>query len=99
MALLAVPPSAARAEGLRVALFHTELARDGPGLLLRDILKGEDAQIGAVVRVLRHVDADILVLADVDYDLGGHALGARPLDESTHAHLWAPLACQYSRSR
>ena len=67
---------AARAEGLRVALFHTELARDGPGLLLRDILKAEDAQIGAVVRVLRHVDADILVLADVDYDLGGHALGA-----------------------
>jgi hypothetical protein len=44
--------------------------------LLRDILSGKDAQIAAFVRVIRHIDPDILVLADVDYDHGGAALTA-----------------------
>ncbi len=57
-------------------MFHTELARDGPGLLLRDILSGDDPQVMAVARVLTHVDADILVLAGIDYDHRGLALGA-----------------------
>lgn len=65
-----------RAETLRVALFHTELDRDGPGLLLRDILKDDDEQVQAVLTVLRHVDADILVLSGIDYDHRGLALGA-----------------------
>ena len=57
-------------------MYHSELSRDGPGLLLRDILSEEDAQIEAALRVLRDVDADVLVLADFDYDLNGVALGA-----------------------
>lgn len=61
---------------MRVAFYHTELSRDGPGLLLRDILAGEDAQVDAVVRVVRAAGPDVLVLAGIDWDLNGHALDA-----------------------
>ena len=61
---------------MRVALFHTELSRDGPGLLYRDLIRGGDAQIDAVVRVLGHIDADILVLGGIDHDHAGLAIGA-----------------------
>ncbi len=61
---------------MRIALFHSELSRDGPGLLLRDILSGKDEQVEASVRVLKAANADILVLADFDYDLNGTALAA-----------------------
>ena len=43
--------------------------------MLRDILK-DDVQVAAVVRVIRHVDPDVLVLGDFDFDLGGIALAA-----------------------
>lgn len=38
-------PFALSAEGFRVATLHAELTRKGPGLLLRDIERGEDTQI------------------------------------------------------
>lgn len=60
---------------MRVAYFHSELSREGPGLLLRDILKG-DAQIEAWLRVVASADPDILVIGDIDYDLHGVALTA-----------------------
>ena len=44
--------------------------------MLRDILSGKDAQVEAVLRVLGRADADVLVLAGMDYDLQGIALGA-----------------------
>jgi hypothetical protein len=43
---------------------------------LRDILKGEDRQVAAVVSVVRAAAPDVLVLAGVDWDLEGHALTA-----------------------
>jgi hypothetical protein len=43
--------------------------------MLRDILDGE-AQAEAVARVIRAADADVLVLGDIDYDMGGVALAA-----------------------
>jgi hypothetical protein len=46
---------------------NTGLHRDGPGLLLRDILRS-DPQITAFANVVRHVGPDILVLQGVDYD-------------------------------
>jgi len=52
------------------------LTRDGPGLLLRDLVRGGDAQIDATVAVIIAADADILVLQGVDYDAGGAALAA-----------------------
>lgn len=64
------------AETLRIATFHTQLTRNGPGLLLRDILRGEDAQITATVAVIAAAGADVVVLQDMDFDAGGAALTA-----------------------
>lgn len=68
--------SAAEAEPLRIATFNTELQREGPGLLMRDILRGEDEQIRAVSAVLVETAPDILALQGFDYDLTGEALKA-----------------------
>ncbi|MEM8694257.1 MAG: endonuclease/exonuclease/phosphatase family protein [Pseudomonadota bacterium] len=65
----------ANADGtFRVATFNAELKRKGPGLLFRDLLKGEDPHIDAVLSVLREADADIVALQSFDYDLNGRAL-------------------------
>ena len=71
--LLANP---AAAETIRIATYNVELNRAGPGLLLRDILKGEDPQIAAVVQATATLDADVLVLTGFDYDLDHVALHA-----------------------
>ncbi|SFU45892.1 Endonuclease/Exonuclease/phosphatase family protein [Aliiroseovarius crassostreae] len=68
--------SSAMAERLRLASYNTELGRDGPGLLLRDITRGKDKQIKAVIDVIRQTAPDVLVLQDFDHDLQGHALAA-----------------------
>ena len=57
-----------RSEPLDIAVFHTNLARKGPGLLLRDIRGNRDPQVQAVVAVIAHAAPDILLLLDVDYD-------------------------------
>ena len=67
---------AAEAIGIRIATYAAPLSRDGPGLLLRDISGGEDAQIQAVTRVIDHVSPDILLLTDIDFDAGGAAIFA-----------------------
>lgn len=64
----------AAAEGLRIATWNVALDRTGPGLLVQDLIKGEDPQIAAVVRVLAALDADVILLTSVDYDRGGVAL-------------------------
>ncbi len=64
------------ADTIRIATYNTELQRDGPGLLLRDILKEEDPQIIAVRDVISVIDADILVLQGIDYDYDLVALRA-----------------------
>lgn len=53
---------------MRIATFNVELSRDGPGLLLRDIRKGDDPQVNAVAEVVAQVAPDILVLQGIDYD-------------------------------
>lgn len=53
---------------LRFATFNTELSRKGPGLLLRDIRKGTDSQVGAVLGMLKAAHADVIALQGVDYD-------------------------------
>ncbi len=52
------------------------MSRAGPGLLLRDILRGEDEQVAAVTRVIAATAPDILLLQGIDHDLEGHALTA-----------------------
>nr|WP_237684981.1 endonuclease/exonuclease/phosphatase family protein [Szabonella alba] len=69
-------PLPGMADRLRVATWHADLSRDGPGLLLRDLLSGQDAQSLAAVAVLQRLDADILLLTDLDYDHGLLALTA-----------------------
>lgn len=59
---------------MRIATWQIELSRDGPGLLLRDLTRGEDAQIEAAIKVLIALDADIILLTDMDYDFGLVAL-------------------------
>ncbi len=59
---------------VRVALFVAPFTRDGPGLLLRDIDRGDTDQISAAIAVISHIAPDILVLSDFDFDAGGAAL-------------------------
>ncbi len=67
---------AAQAETLRIATFNAELTRKGPGLLLRDILKGEDPQIAAFTALLLEVRPDVIALQGIDHDLRAAALDA-----------------------
>jgi len=61
---------------MRVAIYNADLTRLGPGLLLRDIVGGKDPQVSAVVQVLSRLDADVLVLTNVDFDHDLVALSA-----------------------
>ncbi|MEO0401386.1 MAG: endonuclease/exonuclease/phosphatase family protein [Pseudomonadota bacterium] len=67
-------PGTAWADTIRIATYNTELQRDGPGLLLRDLARGKDGQINAVLAVIQQADADILALQGIDYDLTSEAL-------------------------
>ncbi len=64
------------AETLRIATFNTELSRGGPGLLLRDISRGNDPQVDAVVDVIASAQPDVLALQGIDWDHEGKALAA-----------------------
>ena len=59
-----------------MATYAAPLGRDGPGLLLRDITRGTDPQIAAILAVIAVTRPDVLVLTDFDYDLDGLALAA-----------------------
>ncbi|MCU0908313.1 MAG: endonuclease/exonuclease/phosphatase family protein [Rhodobacteraceae bacterium] len=74
--LLCTAGTLAAADPLRIATYHTELGRDGPGLMLADILSGSDPQVAAVAAVIAAADADVLVLQGIDWDLRGSGLGA-----------------------
>ena len=77
----ALPPLAPSRDGaaqqvLRFATLNADLTRRGPGLLLRDIERGDDPQIDALAQVLAAADADVLLLTKVDHDHGLVALRA-----------------------
>lgn len=61
---------------MRIATYNTELERDGPGILLRDIRRGKDPQVAAVAMVIARVQPDIVLLQGIDYDHEGAALSA-----------------------
>ncbi len=61
---------------LRIATFNPELRRAGPGLLLRDILAGDDPQVLTARDLILQVRPDILLLTRFDYDLELRALRA-----------------------
>jgi len=60
---------------LRLAVYTVEMDRTGPGLLLRDLRRG-DPQADAVARVIAQADPDVILLLRFDYDAGGLALAA-----------------------
>lgn len=76
------------ADTIRIATYNTELHRDGPGLFLRDLARGEDEQIAAVLAVIARADADVLALQGIDYDLTGEAL-SRFADAAGYPHHFA----------
>lgn len=73
---------------MRVATFNVELERDGPGLLLRDIRKG-DEQAAAAAAIIRRVAPDILLLTGFDYDFDLQALRAFNEMVGAYPHLFA----------
>ncbi|WP_109311306.1 endonuclease/exonuclease/phosphatase family protein [Ruegeria sp. AU67] len=73
--ILLLLPVVAQAETIRIATYNTELSRDGPGLLLRDIRRGDD-QVMAVAAVLAATRPDIIALQGIDWDFEGLALAA-----------------------
>lgn len=75
LALLTSLAELVHADPIRIATYNTELGRKGPGLLLRDIRRGDD-QVNAVLQVLVQADADILALQSIDWDYRGQTLGA-----------------------
>ncbi|MCL7465462.1 endonuclease/exonuclease/phosphatase family protein [Phaeovulum sp. NW3] len=80
------------AETLRIATFNADLNRRGPGLLLRDIRSGKDAQVEAVVTVIASAGADVIVLTGMDWDhdaLALQALAARLSERGAgYSHLF-----------
>ncbi|EKE44553.1 hypothetical protein OCGS_1391 [Oceaniovalibus guishaninsula JLT2003] len=75
VALALLLADGASADSLRIATFQTGLSADGPGLLLRDILR-DDPRITLVLDMVAGADADAILLQDVDYDAGGAVLSA-----------------------
>ena len=86
-------PSAALAETLRVASWNLEMARAGPGVLLRDILRGDAAATFAADRIAARAP-DALLVMGLDWDHEGRTLTAFQalLAERGHAmpHAHAP---------
>ena len=81
--------SMGQAEPLRIATFNTELSRKGPGLLLRDVLRGDDPAVASVMDAILTIAPNIIVLQGIDYDLEGRALNALA-DRLTDAGLSYP---------
>lgn len=73
---LALWPVWPGAETIRIATYAAPLHRDGPGLLLRDLLAGDDPQIAAILAVINAANPDVLVLTNFDFDHDGLALAA-----------------------
>ncbi|MEI2807408.1 endonuclease/exonuclease/phosphatase family protein [Albidovulum sp.] len=59
-----------------MATFNADLTREGPGLLLRDILTAKDPQVEAAAAVIAAAGPDVILLTGIDYDLDGVALAA-----------------------
>jgi hypothetical protein len=73
--LALVLPWQAAAETLRVASWNVEMARSGPGVLLRDILRGDPAAEFAADRIAARAP-DALLLMGLDWDHEGRTLAA-----------------------
>jgi hypothetical protein len=73
LAILLSFASVAGAETLRLATFNADLSRAAPGLLLRDLTRG-DADAERVAAIVKAVRPDILLITKFDHDPRGRAL-------------------------
>lgn len=90
LALLIAWPVAAD-EPVRVATYNTGLGRDGPGLLLKDILD-RDEDILALAEIIATVNPDILLLTGFDNDYQTVALNSfNALEGLGYPFVFAPL--------
>ena len=90
LALLWAAPLAAQTP-LRVATYNLGLGRDGPGLLLKDIID-QDPDILALAEIIGTVSPDILLLTGFDNDYQNLALTRfNALDGLGYPFLFAPL--------
>lgn len=90
LALLWALPVAAQ-ERLRLATYNVGLGRDGPGLLLKDILD-QDADILALAEIIAGVSPDILLLTGFDNDYQNIAASRfTSLPGLDYPHIYAPL--------
>ncbi|WP_405403506.1 endonuclease/exonuclease/phosphatase family protein [Paracoccus sp. Ld10] len=83
LALLLATPAAA--DTLRIATWDPGLSRNGPGLLLRDIM-ADDPQVLAAARVITHAAPDAILLTGLDWDLDNRALTAFADLLAEHGH-------------
>ncbi|MDM7458865.1 MAG: endonuclease/exonuclease/phosphatase family protein [Paracoccus sp. (in: a-proteobacteria)] len=92
-ALLVALALPAGAQDIRLATWNPGLSRDGPGLLLRDIL-ARDPQVLAAAQVIAATGPDAILLTGIDWDLKGLALTsfADLLAEKGHAMPYYHLA-------
>lgn len=80
---------AATSDTIRIASYNVELARKGPGLLLRDIHRDKDADIRAALDVLGRISPDIVLLQGIDYD--ADLLAARAFNAALGTHQYPYL--------
>ena len=59
---------------MRFAAYDAGLGRKGPGAMLLDLRRADDDQAEAALAVIAAADADVILLADVDWDHGGAGL-------------------------
>lgn len=53
---------------MRIATFNIALNRPRAGMLIEELASDGSDQLRAIVEVIRHLDADVLVLNEIDYD-------------------------------
>ncbi|QYK41705.1 MAG: endonuclease/exonuclease/phosphatase family protein [Paracoccaceae bacterium] len=68
LAALALAAGPAAAETLRIAAYHTEMSRKGPGLLLHELTTGRSPATEAAIAAIAATGADAILLLDVDFD-------------------------------
>ena len=61
---------------LRIATYNIDFWAKGPGLALQSLQRGDNPAQLAAVQVIAKLDADVLLLTGIDYDLHGETLAA-----------------------
>lgn len=61
---------------LRIATYNIDFWAKGPGLALQSLQRGDNPAQQAAVQVIAALNADVLLLTGIDYDLRGETLAA-----------------------